>query len=306
MELRHLRSFTVLAEQLNFNRAAELLHLTQPSLTQQIKRLERDVGVVLFERTTRKVELTSAGREFLDRARSILASVDDAVVAAERASRGELGRLAVGFTGTSTYELLPIVTREFRAEAPDVELVLQGEMLTPDLVTALLTRTLDVAFLRPPVTAPDLELRVLRRESLGVLLPERHRLCQQAEIDLSDLAEEQFITHPANVGGAMFSITLKACLDAGFRPKVVQQASETAVIASLVAAGVGVALLPLSVRYIHVTGAVLRPLTPSDTQIELAVAWLRGRPSPVVTRFLKTAERIFEARSAPDRGLRRS
>lgn len=178
-------------------------------------------------------------------------------------------------------------------------------MLTPDLVTALRTRNLDVAFLRPPVTAPDVEVRVLRRESLGVLLPERHRLSQQAEIDLADLAEEQFVTHPANVGGAMFSITLKACLDAGFRPSVVQQASETSVVASLVAAGVGVALLPLSVRYIHVTGAVLRPLTTSDIQIELAVAWLRGQRSPVVSRFLKTADRIFETWSARDRALRR-
>jgi DNA-binding transcriptional LysR family regulator len=209
--------------------------------------------------------------------------------AAGQAARGGRGRLAAGYSGTSTYELLPIMTRLFRAECPAVTLVLRGEMLTPALETALLHRDLDVAFLRPPVAAPELQTRILRRERLGVLLPEKHPLARLGEVDLAALAQEPFVTHPAQAHGVMYSITQRACVAAGFRPEIVQEASETSVVASLVAAGIGVAILPLSVRYIHITGAVLRPLTSRDLEIELAIAWRREDASPTVARFLTIA-----------------
>lgn len=147
VDLHHLKSFVAVAEELHFHRAAERLRVTQPSLSQHIRQLEKDLGTSLLVRTTRRVELTTAGQELLARARLILASVDDAVHATLQAALGKLGRLRVGFTGTSTYELLPATARIFRRDSPSVELVLKGEMVTPLQVDELLAGTLDVGFL---------------------------------------------------------------------------------------------------------------------------------------------------------------
>ncbi|ANS32510.1 hypothetical protein R1CP_39635 (plasmid) [Rhodococcus opacus] len=299
MEIRHLRSFIVVAEELHFSNAARILYVTQPTLTHQIKQLEVDVGAQLLVRTSRKVELTEAGREFLIRSRQILASIDDAADAAARVSRGERGKLAVGFTGTATYELLPKITRRFRKECPDVELVLRGEMLTPALSEALVHRELDVAFLRPPIIAPELEVRVLRSERLGVLVPEWHPLADHRRIDLSLLATEPFVAHPARAGGAMFTVMLQSCLASGFRPNVVQEATETSVIVSLVAAGLGVAVLPMSVGAMQVVGAVLRPLSATTPGIELAVAWRQGDISTVRRRFIEIVDRTLAEEDSP-------
>src|ERR1700743_1891693 len=156
MELRRIQYFVAVAEEAHVGRAAERLRMAQPPLSQQIKALEAEMGVVLFHRSTRKVELTPAGERFLDRARAILADVDDALTEAGTVAAGMVGRIAIGFTGSATYDLLPSLVRVLRADLPGIELDIHGEMLTPDQVTALTDGTLDLGLLRPPVrhTAP--------------------------------------------------------------------------------------------------------------------------------------------------------
>lgn len=295
MDLHHLKSFVAVAEELHFHRAAERLRVTQPSLSQHIRQLEKDLGTSLLARTTRRVELTAAGQELLTRARLILAAVDDAVHATAQAALGKLGRLTVGFTGTSTYELLPAMARVFRQDSPCVESVLKGEMVTPLQVDELLAGTLDAGFLRPPVDAPELQVEVVRQEPLGVVLPEGHPLTARASVDLSALANEPFVSLPTR--SVMHHTMLRTCFEAGFHPEVVQEATETSVVVSLVAAELGVAILPESVRHVHVTGTVFRPLRGSIASMELAMAWRRNNDSAILGRFLQVARSVLVGRA---------
>ncbi|QGN49219.1 LysR family transcriptional regulator [Micromonospora sp. WMMD558] len=286
MELRHLRYFVAVAEQCHFGRAAEQLHIAQPPLSQQIKQLEREIGVVLLVRSTRKVELTPAGERYLDRARAILAAVDAAGDEATRIAAGELGRVAIGFTGSATYELLPSLARVLREGAPGVELDLRGEMLTPEQVAGLLDGSLDLGFLRPPVREPDLHVRVLRREPLIAALPTAHPLSDRSSVRLSDLRGEPFITYPSHHRSVVFDAVLDVCQRAGFRPQVAHEVAETSTLVSFVAAGLGVALVPASVRHLRITGAHYLPLAGTTQEVELAVATRAAESGPLVERIL--------------------
>ena len=297
MELRHLRYFVAVAEERHFGRAAARLHMAQPPLSQQIRQLEQEVETPLFERTTRRVDLTPAGELLLERARDILAAVDRAAVDAGRAARGQLGRLSIGFTGSATYELLPRVAQRVRAALPDIQLELHGEMLTPAQVGGLRTGMIDVAFLRPPVEASDLDVRTIRQEPLVAALPRDHRLANRTSIPLRALAEEPFVTYPSHFRSVMHDSVEEACSQAGFRPRVVQEVSETATLVSFVAAGIGVALVPGSVRHLQVTGAVYRPLSGRTPQVELALAWRAGDRSAVLAHFL---EQVVPATGDPE------
>jgi DNA-binding transcriptional LysR family regulator len=293
MELRHLRYFIAVAEECHFGRAAERLHIAQPPLSQQIKALEGELGVRLLKRSTRKVELTPAGARYLERARGILASIDAAGVEAVRIASGEVGRLAIGFTGTATYELLPILARVLHEDLPGVKLDLKGEMLTPRQVGALADGTIDLGFLRPPVDDPGLELRILRREPLIAALPESHRLASRDTVRLADLARDVFITYPSHHRSVVHDAVFAACRRAGFRPSEVQEVAETSTLVAFVAAGRGVALVPASVRHLHITGATFKPLAGTTSEVELAVAWRKGDDAPVLGRVLSRAQALI-------------
>lgn len=298
MELRHLRYFVAVAEERHFGRAAARLHMAQPPLSQQIRQLEAELGTTLFARTTRRVEVTPAGELLLVRARRILADVEGAAVDVARVERGEVGRLAVGVTGSATYELLPAIATELRAELPDVELELHGEMLTPAQVEALLAGTLDVGLLRPPVHTPDLVVQVIRQEPLVVALPAEHPLVGDRPVPLADLAGDRFVSYPSHFRSVMHEATEAACRRAGFTPQVVQEAGETATLVSLVAAGIGVALVPASVQHLRITGATYRPLVDGG-EVALAVASRSGDPSPVLARFLARVQTLVGLRPVP-------
>lgn len=300
MELRHLRYFVAVAEERHFGRAAQRLHIAQPPLSQQIRQLEAELGTRLFARTTRKVDLTPAGELLLTRARRILADVGAAAIDVQRAERGEVGRLAVGFTGSATYELLPSIATALRVELPDVDLELHGEMLTPAQVEALLSGTLDVGLLRPPVHSPDLTVHVIRREPLVVALPVDHPLVGDRPVSLAELAGDPFVTYPSHFRSVMHDAAEQACRRAGFSPCVAQEVAETATLVSLVAAGIGVALVPASVQHLRITGAVYRPLAGSTEEVALAVASRSGDPNPVVERFLGRVRALVGLRPAPD------
>ena len=287
MELRHLRYFVAVAEERHFGRAAERLHIAQPPLSQQIRRLETELGMTLLHRTTRRVELAPAGEVLLARAREILAAVDAAAEDTRRAGRGEFGRLAIGFTGSATYELLPTLAAALRDALPGVELELRGELLTPAQVSGLLDGTLDLGLLRPPVRERSLELEILRREPLVAVLPATHRLAASAVVPLEQLEEEPFVTYPSHFRSVLHDAVEDTCAAHGFRPRVALEVSETATLVSFVAAGLGVSLVPDSVRHMTVEGAVYRPLARAAAEVELAVAWRRDDEAPVLERALE-------------------
>lgn len=286
MELRHLRYFVAVAEELHFGRAAERLHMAQPPLSTQIKQLESELGVTLLDRSTRKVELTTAGQSFLDHARATLASVDVAVDEARRIASGRAGRVVVGFTGSATYDVMPKLTQALRVDLPDIELDLKGEMLTPVQVAALLDHSLDVGFLRPPVGNREVNVQILRREPLIAVVPESHRLASQTSIRLRDLSGEPFISYPSQHRSVVHDAVIAACERVGFTPTLHIEVAETAALVSFVASGLGVALVPASVQHLAITGAAFRPLAGQTEEVALAVATRRGESAPQVARVL--------------------
>ena len=294
MELRHLRYFVAVAEERHFGRAAERLHIAQPPLSQQIRRLETELGEALLYRTTRRVELSPAGEVLLARAREILAAADSAVDDAQRAARGEYGRLAIGFTGSCTYAMLPALAAAMREELPGVVLDLHGELLTPAQVARLIDGTLDLGLLRPPVHERDLSTEVLHSEPLVAVLPETHPLASHGAVPLEQLEDERFVTYPSHFRSVVHDAVEDACAAHGFRPVTAHEVGETATLVSFVAAGLGVSLVPASVRKMTVEGAVYRPLVHDATRVELAAAWRRDDQRPVLVRALDVIRRELQ------------
>jgi DNA-binding transcriptional LysR family regulator len=281
------------AEERHFGRATERLHMAQPPLSQQIRRLEGELGAPLLLRTTRRVELTPAGAVLLARAREILAAVDGATEDTRRAARGEFGRLAVGFTGSATYELLPKLADALRDALPGVVLALRGELLTPAQVAGLLDGTLDLGLLRPPVRERALAVEIIRREPLVAVLPRTHPLAALDEVPLEELASEPFVVYPSHFRSVVHDAVEDACAAHGFVPRTALEVSETATLVSFVAAGLGVSLVPDSVRHMTVHGAVYRPLASDATAVELAVAWRREGVTAVLERALEIVRRAL-------------
>jgi DNA-binding transcriptional LysR family regulator len=285
IELRHLRYFVAVAEELHFGRAAERVGIAQPPLSQQIQRLERDLGIQLFTRTKRRVQLTEAGAVLLREARATLAQADRAVDAVQRAARGEVGRLDIGFVGSATFAVLPPLLRRFRATHPDVELGL-FELSTAQQVAALLERRIDAGFVRPPFSEPALALEIVAREPLVAVLPVDHLLAREERVSLRALRDEPFVLFPESYGPGLHGHILGACQAAGFNPRIIQEAIGQPTIVSLVSVGIGVSLLPAAIERLLWDGVVYRRLIEEPPPVELALAWRAGDTSPVLDAFV--------------------
>lgn len=288
IELRHMRYFLAVAEELNFGRAAERLGIAQPNLSQQIKSLEEIVGARLFNRTQRSVRLTSAGEHFLEEARQTLAHADTALVAARRAGRGEIGRLAIGYVGSATYTgVLVSILAAFRDDFPDVEIELSEQEMEHQ-VHEIAAGKLDIGFIRPPIDLPlGIGSSLLVREELSLALPSRHPLAQLDAVPLAKLRDEVFITprHAPNV--SFHKHTTDACLAAGFVPRMGPQAAHFVTIVSMVAIGLGVALVPRSCGCLDLPGVCYRPLADQPVYADLSVAFRRSEPSQPAKSFLR-------------------
>lgn len=284
MELRHLRYFVAVAEELHFGRAAERLFMAQPPLSQQIQQLEREIGASLFQRTSRRVQLTAAGQVFLEEARQILARVETAVETAQRASRGEVGRLSIGFSASATYDVLPEVLRGFRARFPEVELLL-SELTAAEQAQALHDQKIQIGLARPFIEDTTIVVESVVQEPFVVALPERHPLTAETEIELGRLAGEPFIQFPAYPKPSYADLVTAVCQAAGFVPTVAQEVREMQTAISLVAAGMGVAILPASVQHLQRQGVVYRSLPPETPQTEMVMAYRRDDLSPVLSAF---------------------
>ncbi|MCR3866524.1 LysR substrate-binding domain-containing protein [Pseudomonas aeruginosa] len=293
MELRHLRYFIAVAEELHFGRAAERLGISQPPLSQQIQALEEEIGARLFERTNRRVELTDAGRLFLDESRQVLAQVDKAVLLARRAHLGELGELKIGFTSSAPFtSTIPSSIHAFRKAYPDVHLDLQ-EMSSRQVLKALLEESLQVGVIRPLALPDAVHWVELFREPLVAVLRADHPLAAGSEdgLAIAALAEEPFVFFPRSYGTGLYDQVIALTRQAGFSPRIAQEASEAMTIIGLVSAGLGVSILPASYRRTRVDGVVYRTL--SDPEATTAV-WLVRRQnegSPLALSFIDLVTR---------------
>ncbi|MGW1743459.1 LysR substrate-binding domain-containing protein [Nocardia sp. NPDC001965] len=282
MELRHLRYFVAVAEERHFGRAAERLHMAQPPLSQQIQQLEKEVGAELLHRTTRRVQLTEAGASFLTRARTVLADIDAAAHEARRIAAGSIGHLALGCVGSATYSLLPELSRVLSAELPGIDFSFRGEMLVPDQIDALRSGQIDVALLRPPVADLSLTVTVLRQDSLVVAIPTGHHLAQWKQLSPADLVDVDLIIHSADQRSAMYDVVLRLLRDSGVEPRVRHEVGETSTLVTLVAGGLGVAVVPDPVTALPLSGVTYRPLL--SPTVELAIAYRSDRTEPHLAR----------------------
>ena len=316
MELRQLRSFVVVAEEMNVGRAAARLHLTQPSLSRQIATLERDLGVELFARVRRRFVLTAAGATFLAEAQDLLRRSDEAVRAAQRTQRGELGTLRLRFVQSATHEALPRLLGAFRDAYPEVVLDLET-MTTLRQTEALRDGRIDVGLLRPNAPAPieggrkrgstaaggagdhspsvgtvvvelgpGLASRAVSADPLVAVLPARHRLARRQRIRLAELADEPFVFYSRPSGPAVHDTIVGFCRAAGFVPRIEQEAADVQTIVSLVAAGLGVSLLISPTPLSNPEAVVYRELSDDLPRWQLSVAWSPDNRSPVLARFL--------------------
>jgi DNA-binding transcriptional LysR family regulator len=293
MELRHLHYFIAVAEELHFSRAAERLCISQPPLSQQIRDLEDELGVKLFERTKRHVQLTEAGKVFLERSYLVLAQLEQAIEVTQRIGRGEVGRLAIGFVDSATYTLLPDILRVFREQFPAVELRLH-ELTTQEQIHALHQNQIDVGVVRSAIIEPGLSTECVLKESLVLALPQTHPLSAQVKVSVSTLADESFILFPAKLGPVFYEQIIQICQQAGFRPKVAQEAVQMQTIIGLVAAGLGIAFVPASLQNFHRSGVIYRPLQEQTSQTGLYLAWRQHDSSPVIRAFLNLAQKTTQ------------
>jgi DNA-binding transcriptional LysR family regulator len=292
VELRHLRYFIAVAEELHFSRAAERLHLAQPPLSAAIRRLERDLGVELFVRTTREVKLTDAGRAFLAGARRTLADAERAAEDAKRAAAGDLGHLRIAYSWSTRFETFPALGRAFRAGHEAVELLAQ-EMWNARMPEAFANGSIDVAVSLCPEISAELELVPIRKERLVALLPEPHPLAREDAIPLSALAGQEFILFPREIAPRLHDAFVSIYRRGGFEPRLRNESFHTGWDVGVLAEIPAVALAPQSVARGLPDGIVAVPLRePTDT-LETCVVWRVDDASPAVAAFVSVARSVF-------------
>ncbi|GAA2119736.1 LysR substrate-binding domain-containing protein [Kocuria atrinae] len=291
MELRQLNYFIAVAEERHFGRAAKRLHMAQPPLSQQIRQLEEQLGVKLLDRTTRRVDLTAAGQELLDRGRKIVNEVETLKADVYQVGNGATGVLRVGFSGSATYGVMPKIVRHVKQALPGLSMTLQGEMLTPAMEAGLRDHTLDAAVLRPPVASSEIEYKVVAREKLVVALPSHSPLATGRPVAINELQEQPFITYPPE--SVMYRMVSELCRQGGFQARIGQVAKETSTMLSFVAAGGGVAVVPEAVRSFQLEGVVYAALEDSPDS-DLAVAWRREDRSTLLHNFVNLVMDVSE------------
>lgn len=299
MELRHLRYFEAVVAAGNVTRAAAALGLSQPSLSQALKEMEEELGVTLLDRGPRGSVLTPAGREFTKHASEMLERMTLARDATRRAAQGVAGQLVVAFTGSSVFDLLPLLMRAARAELPAVSLQLV-EMLTDRQVDALYARQVDVALGRWLGTTPGLVSQVVARRSFVVALPVQHRLVRQREVSLSDLEGETLITPQRRLGPSFHSQLMSLLSKAKLGLSLVHEAVHMPVVPGLVAAGMGVGIVSDELRHLEVRDVVYRPLKEGRQAVQLALSWRQDNDTPWVRKFVELGRHALKQEQEHD------
>lgn len=288
MDLRRLTCFLAVAEELNFSRAAQRLHMSQPPLSQQIRLLEQEMGAQLFERSRRAVALTAAGLLLQEKARQIVELHQQAGELCRMAAHGLAGRLRIAFTASvPLFDEFSAMLRDFRSRHPQVELDLQ-HMTTGEQIAALTAGQIDIGFMRPsPAFRIPMPVRehTLWRDELMLALPAKQAPELPSPVALSRLAEQPFVLHPAVLGGGLHEHILALCSEAGFVPRIAQPARETSTMLALVAAGLGLSIVPSVYERICPPGVVLQPLADAARHSRIALVSMQQAPSPCVQMF---------------------
>lgn len=292
MDLRHLRYFAAVAEELHFTRAADRLGIKQPPLSLQIRQLEHELGTALFRRLTRGVQLTEAGALLLEEARRILDQVERTKANVQNRARGETGRIRVGFAGATYFHpRIPGLIQAYRKLWPDV-LLMPEQSNTPQLIAALDDNAMDVAFVRPPLgDADEITLLPLVDEAMRIVLPSQHPRAGDRSLSLAGLARETFILFPRLIGPGLYDSIIASCLRAGFSPNLGQEAPQIASIVHLVAAGFGVSIVPRSLEQIRAEGIVYLPIEGEAPRAPISLAVRKDNRSATVRNFVALARR---------------
>lgn len=292
MDIRQLRYFVAVAEKLSFRRAAEQLHVAQPALSRQIRQLEDRLKARLFDRDKRTVQLTAAGIAVLGHARVVLAAVQELPVIAQRAAVGESGQVRVGFISLVAYEFLPALVREFRSALPHVD-VQMHEFPVMQQFEPLKQDHFDVAILRMLRPDPAIATHVIERARFVVALPTSHALCQRELLSVADLVHEDFVSLPHTEGASFQGLILDFCRRAGFRPSVMREVGDSQAMMGMVGAGMGVAIVPETVRHLQTAGVEYRHLDDLTERAEIVLAWRRDQRNPLVDAFVQATLRAF-------------
>jgi DNA-binding transcriptional LysR family regulator len=295
MELRHLRYFVAVAEELNFTRAAARLGISQPPLSLQIRQLEKEFGTPLFYRRARSIELTDAGKLLLEEARVILKQVEAAENGVRRRARGETGRLVVGSAGATYFHpVIPEIIREYGMRYPDIILAPQASN-TSLLVARLRAGHVDVALIRPPISdAEGLVIVPLVDEETVVILPNGHRLSKLASVPLAALAKDVFVLYPRTLNPGNYDAVIAACRRAGFNPTLGQEAPQIVSVIPLVAAGLGISVVPRSTARILSDEVCYRPIEGAAPRAEICLAYCRLGSSRAAQNFVAVARRVIQ------------
>jgi DNA-binding transcriptional LysR family regulator len=286
MELRHLRYFVAVAEQLHFRHAAEMVHVAQPALSQQIRQLEEEIGVTLFERSRHKVRLTAAGKAFYENAQRILKQADQAVTKARKVEFGDAGTIRIGFVSTAAIRVLPDAMKKLNKQVPSAEVEL-SELAAGEQIDGLYREQLDIGFVHAKLSQDVLKTRVVARDRLIAAVPESSKLSRCLRIDMKDLAAWPAIMPAGHTSSGFHEQVRMAYQLAGVRPERVHYTRLLQTGLLLVAAGVGVSLVPESFQSIHTHGVAYKKLKVEPPLCELVAAWRRDNDSPLLNRFIK-------------------
>ncbi|WP_446743810.1 LysR family transcriptional regulator [Silvibacterium acidisoli] len=293
MEIRHLRSFIAVARHLNFGRAARELHLSQPALSAQIKALEEDIGVQLLSRNRRSVSLTQAGASLLHDAQHLLEQLNESRERARAISSGEIGHLRIAFVASATVQIVPAIALAFRKRYPRVTLDLKN-LPTVAQVEALRLRTLEAGFVRLPLHVPKLTVTPLHSEPFAMVLSKTHRLARKRALSVADLANEPFIAYAERLAPGFYQEWTGICRRAKFTPVVIQETSEMDTALALVAAGMGVAILPLGIASRYRDSLLVKPLTSEKIQSQIGIAVAEEARDPLVLNFVAFAKQVMK------------
>lgn len=285
MELRQLRYFVAVAEELSFVRAAKRVGISQPPLSRQIANLEAEIGTMLFNRNKHGVTTTEAGSVLREELRHALPRLETAIKTAQRAAKGQVGTLVLGFGGSAVYTITPTLLRSFRRSFPDVELLLQNVPVTSQL-DALMDQRIDIGFLIMPVDNDAIATKVLLRDKLNVALPSGHPLTKRKIVSLNELSNENFLVFPRSRNFGFYNKVVDLCTRAGFIPNVAQEISPLESQIGLVAAEVGIAIVPSVAQKFRLTEVEFRPLRERTAYVEFAMAWRKSNTSPAVRAFI--------------------
>lgn len=289
MELRHIRYFVVLAEELNFSRAAEKLHISQPPLSRQIQELEEEIGTRLFTRTNRQVELTHAGKLFLNKAYQILDQVEQACISTRLSSTGREGDFRIGFSST-VQDLIPSL-QKYREQFPKVGIILH-QMASNEQIEALNEKKIDVGLVTIPVNHTKIEVIPFKKVEFMVALPEKHPLAIKPSVYIRDLADETFIITPKSAGPLYYDMFMNAFENANFTPNITIQANNLQIVMALVAGGMGITLTPSPIH--DANGIIKRKVEDIDLAVQSYIVWRKDNRSEILNNFLNFLFKFYQ------------